>query len=73
MSSYDAWLEEPYQRAYAAQDAFIEWCEAEDVDPDDDDAYEQWEAAMEAAAEAYAEQKAEQMAEERYYDDYEPY
>lgn len=45
-AGYDAWLERPYQEMCEAADAFVDWCEANDIDPDDPNA----EALFEAAA-----------------------
>ncbi len=39
---FDEWLQEPYQRMCAEADAYTEWCELNDLDPDDsqsEDAY----------------------------------
>lgn len=64
---YDSWLEAPYHEAAERSDAFVSFCEAEGLDPDDaesDDAFiqhlvESSEAAAEAAAEAKAEARAD--------------
>lgn len=37
-ANYDNWLERPYQDAMEESDRFYEWCEANDVDPDSDEA-----------------------------------
>jgi hypothetical protein len=39
----DRWLEAPYVDAAKQQVDFEKWCEANDVDPDADDAWEQFE------------------------------
>lgn len=46
MSNYDSWLEEPYQRHYAEADAYVGWCEENDLDPEDDN-YDAFQQAME--------------------------
>lgn len=37
-ANYDQWLEAPYQDMMEAQDEFIDWCEANSIDPDDPEA-----------------------------------
>lgn len=56
-AGYDAWLERPYQDMIAEADAFYDWCEANDIDPDSDEAESLYADAMEG---------------EYDYDDYEP-
>lgn len=42
MRGYDEWLEAPYVNAAREQDNYERWCEANDLDPEDDNwgAYE---------------------------------
>lgn len=61
--NYDAWLEAPIQRAYAEGDAFVDWCEANDVDPDDDRAERLYQEAIETDQEREAEDRAERRIE----------
>ena len=37
-ANYDSWLERPYQDACEAADAFIDWCEDHNIDPEHPDA-----------------------------------
>lgn len=70
-ANYDAWLEKPIQDAYARGDAFIDWCEREDVDPDAPDAYARYEEWEQEQAEADAESRAEsQWDTRREYEEY---
>ena len=80
MSSYDNWLEEPYQRAMEEGDAFVDWAESEGYDLDDPGqvAEAEWDYQdyLEGLAEADAEAKyeahldrLEMEAEEREYDE----
>jgi hypothetical protein len=64
MTSYDAWLEKPYQDRAAQEDAYVKWCEENDLDPDDD-LYDDFMEAMEDMADDLAEQAAEARYEER--------
>lgn len=62
--SYDAWLERPYQERAAESDAYVSWCESNDLDPDDD----HWDAfrdAMDQAREDFEVERAEARAEAR--------
>ena len=72
MSNYDAWLEKPYQDRYAREDAYVNWCEDNDLDPSDDlwDEFEQemLDRAEDAAIEAA--EAAREWERERDYDDY---
>ncbi len=63
LPGYDAWLERPYQQMCEESDRFIDWCEENDVDPEDDDATALYEQAQQDAAEELAERRAEDMAE----------
>lgn len=54
-ANYDAWLERPIQDAYAREDAFTDWCEREDVDPEAPDAYARYEEWEQGQAEMAAE------------------
>lgn len=67
MANYDAWLEKPYQDAYAAEDGYVEWCEEEGLDPAEDhfEAYEQAQADRE---DDYYSDLAEALAEDAYFD-----
>lgn len=42
-ANYDQWLEEPYQRMIEDDDHYLNWCELEDLDPDDPDALRAYE------------------------------
>lgn len=53
MSGLDAWLERPYVKAAAEADAFFDWCEREDVDPDSPEAGRLYDEAVEAAKDYY--------------------
>ena len=64
--SYDGWLEAPYQRMYAEGDAFVDWCERRDIDPESEDAYDRYQADLDDAREAAAEARAEALYFERY-------
>lgn len=33
-ANYDSWLEAPYQQMMAESDAYYDWCEANDLDPE---------------------------------------
>ncbi len=46
MSNYDAWLERPYVEAAEQAERFEAWCESEDIDSDQDDAWDLYEEAM---------------------------
>lgn len=46
MSSYDAWLEAPYQQQAERDDAYYDWLETNDLE-DTDDRYFEWIAAEE--------------------------
>lgn len=37
-ANYDSWLERPYQDMCDESDRFLDWCGANDVDPDDPEA-----------------------------------
>lgn len=37
-ANYDSWLERPYQDMVEESDRFMDWCEANDVDPDSPEA-----------------------------------
>jgi hypothetical protein len=71
---YDAWLEAPYQRRYEEADAYHDFCESMDLDPDTDEAENEWQDHNEAMADAQAEAQAEARLEARWdegpYDDY---
>lgn len=44
-AGYDSWLEAPYQQMCAESDAFYDFCEANDIDPEKDgaeQAYQDW-------------------------------
>lgn len=43
-AAYDRWLEAPYVEAAQREAAFETFCESHDVDPNADDAYEQFDA-----------------------------
>jgi hypothetical protein len=61
--NYDAWLEAPIQRTYAEGDAFVDWCETNDVDLDDDRAERLYQEAIETDQEREAEDRAERRIE----------
>lgn len=69
MTNTDAWLEKPYQDRYSREDAYVEWCEENDLDPTGDhwDAYDE---ALADMADDYASERAEAAAEEAYFDRY---
>lgn len=46
--SYDAWLERPYQERADESDAYVSWCEKQDLDPNED----HWDEFRDAAAQA---------------------
>lgn len=48
--TYDAWLERPYQTHYAQNDAYFDWCESNDLDPEEDH-WDEWQTSLEDAAE----------------------
>jgi hypothetical protein len=61
MRNYDTWLQRPYQERAEENDAFVSFCEANDLDPDDpasEQAYEQDRTDRQ-------EERAERLAEER--------
>lgn len=37
-ANYDSWLERPYQDAIEQSEAFVDWCEEHNIDPDDPNA-----------------------------------
>lgn len=41
--NFDAWLESPYQEGIAAADAYYDWCEAHDLDPEAPETLEAYE------------------------------
>lgn len=44
-ANYDAWLERPYQDMMDESDRYYQWCEDNDMDPDNEDsvtAYNLW-------------------------------
>lgn len=49
--AYDDWLVAPYEEAAERADAFTDFCEAHDLDPDDPGAEDAFDAHLEAAAE----------------------
>lgn len=51
--NYDAWLEEPYQSAAAEDDAFRDWCETFEEDPDDPAAHALWVLDLDAQRQEY--------------------
>lgn len=65
--NYDAWLEAPFQRAQnvaaSEQEAFEAWCETNERDQAEPDAWEDFVEAMEAEDEDRALQAAEERAE----------
>lgn len=67
--SYDSWLEAPYQERADATDAYVEWCEENDHDPDGDfwDDFEQY--SIDRAEDA-AMERAEAAAEDAWLDDH---
>jgi hypothetical protein len=63
-SSYDAWLEAPYVEAAAKGDAYANWCEENDKDPEEDH-WDEFEQEMADRADDAAEERAEAMREDR--------
>lgn len=66
-SSYDAWLERPYQEAAAEGDAYVNWCEENDLDPGDDH-WDDFEQEMADRADDAAIERAEAAREDRDFD-----
>lgn len=62
--SYDSWLEAPYQQRATEADAYVAWCEANDLDPDDD-LWDDFRDEMDARREDYEVECAERAAEAR--------
>lgn len=67
MSNYDGWLEAPYQKHYADEAAYVDWCEDNDIDADDDN-WDAWQTAMENAADDAAMERAEAAREDAMFD-----
>lgn len=67
MTNYDAWLEKPYQDFYAEADAYVEWCEENGLDPEDDH-NEDFKQAMADREDDYYADLAEARAEDAYFD-----
>jgi hypothetical protein len=58
LPGYDRWLERPFQRVAEESEAFLTWCETNELDPDDPKSFLAWEEVLnddrvEAAADAY--------------------
>ena len=70
MSGYDRWLEAPWQEKQAEDEAFIEWCQDNDLDFEDDDNFEAWRDYLAGRAEDAAIEAAEAAAEDRWEWDY---
>lgn len=72
-AGYDAWLERPYQDMMEETDRFIDWCDENELDPEDDEveaSYQEWiEAQYEGAAEAQAEAYLDRMEYEAHEED----
>lgn len=70
MTNYDSWLERSYQRRCAEDDAFMEFCDEYDIDPNDDDSLDQWEDYKEAMSEPDPDDLRDQMLDREWdYDD----
>ena len=67
--NYDAWLVEPMLVAQGEADAFYDWCEGQDIDPESDEAQDAYDWFLDAMAEDAAETAHERRLEARY-DDY---
>lgn len=62
--SHQTWLEAPYQAAEEAGEAFLDWCENNDLDPNETE-FSEFEEAMEDAEEDAYLRAAEARAEAR--------
>lgn len=69
-ANYDSWLEAPFQRMCAEQDAYVDWCERNGYDPDDEQAEADYQEYCDAEAEEAAERMAEARADAAYGDDF---
>ena len=67
MMNYDAWLEKPYQDRARKEDAYVEWCEDNGLDPNGDH-WDEWEQEMYDRAEDAAIEAAEAAREDQDWD-----
>lgn len=71
MSGYDAWLEAPFQKREEENERFCSWCEEYGVDPESDNAEEDFQQWLRDAEDDYYSEQAEAMAEDAYFDRFE--